>query len=107
MPREHSFSEIFGDEFKKETKTPEELALEKEEEAAREKKHREAAKRYEESLQQPSSVEEAEIDKKTAREDVVMAETNRPSGKDSRRTERDWERGHRKGLKPIKRREAA
>lgn len=77
------------------------------EDAAREEKHQKAAKRYEESLTQPLHPEEIKIDKKVAEEDKRLIEIHKPSGLKSRRTSRGWERGHRKGLKPIKHREAA
>ncbi|MBI5072094.1 hypothetical protein HZB93_04390 [Candidatus Falkowbacteria bacterium] len=84
---------------------------EKQEREDLERLHKESAAKYEGALGVPppedwttEQITET-LDKKTAREDVVMAETNRPSGKKSRRAARGWQRGHRKGLKPAKPRE--
>jgi len=46
-------------------------------------------------------------DKKTAHQDKILAEIHKPSGLKSRRLGRPNRRGHRRGLKPVKHREAA
>ncbi len=82
---------------------------EKQEREDLERLHEEATVKYEGALGTPppedwttEQIAEA-VDKKTMRQDMIIAETNRPSGLKSRRVTRGgWQRGHRKGLKTVK-----
>lgn len=97
MPRE-----FFGSKFSEEG-----------EEEALKNLYEEAVSKYEETLGVPppkdwtaEQITEA-MEKKAAHQDKTLAEIHKPSGLKSRRLGRPDRRGHRRGLKPVKHREAA
>lgn len=98
--------EVFG------TETFDSLKEEKQKQEALEQLHDEAVAKYKEALSVPppedwttEQITEA-VEKKAAQQDKILSKIHQPSGLKSRRIQRrDWNRGHRKGLKPVKPRE--